>query len=95
MQFTKAMRDKSAAESKSHNLMDKLSAAEAEKEEFGRRLPRRRKTLIRPARRLRLCAPKLNLHAPRLALPSNVLRRQRRTIGAFAAIWTRRRPLPA
>jgi hypothetical protein len=32
------MRDKSAAESKSRNLMDKLSAAEAEKEELGRRL---------------------------------------------------------
>ena len=32
MQFTKAMRDKSAAASKSHNLMDKLSATEAAKE---------------------------------------------------------------
>jgi hypothetical protein len=32
------MRDKSAMESKSHNLMDKLSAAETEKEELGRLL---------------------------------------------------------
>jgi hypothetical protein len=32
------MRDKSAAESKSRNLMDKLSATEAEKEELGRLL---------------------------------------------------------
>jgi hypothetical protein len=32
------VRDKSAAENKSHNLMDKLSAAGAEKEELGRRL---------------------------------------------------------
>jgi hypothetical protein len=32
------MRDKSAAEGKSRNLMDKLSAAEAEKVELGRRL---------------------------------------------------------
>jgi chromosome segregation ATPase len=37
-QLTEAMRDKSAAESKSRNLMDKLSAAEAEKEELGHRL---------------------------------------------------------
>jgi hypothetical protein len=35
-QLTEAMRDKSAAESKSRNLMDKLSATEAEKEELGR-----------------------------------------------------------
>jgi hypothetical protein len=35
-QLTEAMRDKSVAESKSLNLMDKLSAAEAEKEELGR-----------------------------------------------------------
>jgi hypothetical protein len=32
------MRDKSAAESKSRNLMDNLLAAEAEKEELGHRL---------------------------------------------------------
>jgi chromosome segregation ATPase len=32
------MRDKSAAKSKSHNLMDKLSATKAEKEELGCRL---------------------------------------------------------
>ena len=32
------MRDKSAMENKSRNLMDKLSAAEAKKEELGRRL---------------------------------------------------------
>jgi hypothetical protein len=32
------MRDKSATENKSRNLMDKLSVAEAEKEELGRRL---------------------------------------------------------
>jgi hypothetical protein len=36
--LTKAVQDKSATKSKSHNLMDKLSAAEAEKEELGRRL---------------------------------------------------------
>ena len=34
-QLTEAMRDKSAAESKSRNLMDKLSATEAKKEELG------------------------------------------------------------
>jgi hypothetical protein len=38
MQLTEAMRDKSAAESKSHNLMDNFSAAEAKKEELGRLL---------------------------------------------------------
>jgi hypothetical protein len=32
------MRDKSAMENKSRNLMDKLSVAETEKEELGRRL---------------------------------------------------------
>jgi hypothetical protein len=37
-QHTEAVRDKSAAENKSRNLMDKLSATEAEKEEFGHRL---------------------------------------------------------
>jgi hypothetical protein len=37
-QLTEAMWDKSAAESKSRNLMDKLSPVEAEKEELGRRL---------------------------------------------------------
>jgi chromosome segregation ATPase len=35
-QHTEAVRDKSAAKNKSRNLMDKLSAAEAEKEELGR-----------------------------------------------------------
>jgi uncharacterized protein (DUF3084 family) len=38
MQHTEAVRDKSVAENKSRNLMDKLSAAEAKKEELGRRL---------------------------------------------------------
>jgi hypothetical protein len=38
MQHTEAVRDKSAAENKSRNLMDKLSAAKAEKEELDRRL---------------------------------------------------------
>jgi hypothetical protein len=37
-QLSEAMRDKSAAESKSRNLMDKLSTAESKKEELGRRL---------------------------------------------------------
>jgi hypothetical protein len=37
-QHTEAVRDKLAAENKSHNLMDKLSAAEAKKEELGHRL---------------------------------------------------------
>jgi hypothetical protein len=32
------VRDKSAAENKSRNLMEKLSATEAEKEDLGRRL---------------------------------------------------------
>jgi hypothetical protein len=35
-QLTEAMRDKSVVERKSRNLMDKLSAAEAEEEELGR-----------------------------------------------------------
>jgi hypothetical protein len=38
MQHTEAVRDKSAAENKSRNLMEKLSAAEAEKEDLARRL---------------------------------------------------------
>jgi chromosome segregation ATPase len=38
MQHTEVLRDKSVVENKSHNLMDKLSAAEAEKEELSRRL---------------------------------------------------------
>jgi hypothetical protein len=38
MQHTEAVRDKLATENKSRNLMDKLLAAEAEKEELGRRL---------------------------------------------------------
>ena len=37
-QHTKAMRDKSAAENKSRNLLEKLLAAEAEKEDLGCRL---------------------------------------------------------
>jgi chromosome segregation ATPase len=37
-QHTEAMRDKSAAENKSHNLLEKLSAAEADKEDLGRQL---------------------------------------------------------
>jgi hypothetical protein len=37
-QHTEAVRDKSAAENKSHNLLEKLSAAEAEKEDLGRQL---------------------------------------------------------
>ena len=37
-QHTEAIRDKSAAENKSRKLMEKLSAAEAEKEDPGRRL---------------------------------------------------------
>ena len=38
MQLTEVVRDKSAAESKSRNLMDKLSVEEAKKEELVRRL---------------------------------------------------------
>jgi hypothetical protein len=38
MQHTKVVRDKSAMENKSRNLMDKLSAAEAKKEELVRLL---------------------------------------------------------
>jgi chromosome segregation ATPase len=37
-QHTEAVRDKSAAENKSHNLLEKMSAAEAEKEDLGRQL---------------------------------------------------------
>ena len=37
-QHTEVVRDKSAAENKSRNLLEKLSAAEAEKEDLGRRL---------------------------------------------------------
>jgi 2-oxoglutarate dehydrogenase complex dehydrogenase (E1) component-like enzyme len=37
-QHTEAVRDKSAAENRSRNLLEKLSAAEAEKEYLGRRL---------------------------------------------------------
>jgi chromosome segregation ATPase len=37
-QHTEAVRDKSVAENKSRNLMEKLSSAEAEKEELCRRL---------------------------------------------------------
>jgi 3-phenylpropionate/cinnamic acid dioxygenase small subunit len=37
-QHTEAVRDKSAAENKSHNLLEKLSVAEAEKEDLDRRL---------------------------------------------------------
>jgi hypothetical protein len=35
-QHTKAVRDKSAAENKSRNLLEKLSVAEAEKEDLSR-----------------------------------------------------------
>jgi hypothetical protein len=37
-QHIEAVRDKSATENKSRNLMEKLSAAETEKEDLGRRL---------------------------------------------------------
>jgi hypothetical protein len=37
-QHTEAVRDKSAAENKNRNLLEKLSAAEAEKEDLGRQL---------------------------------------------------------
>jgi hypothetical protein len=37
-QHTEAVRDKSAAENKSHNLLEKLLAAKAEKKDLGRRL---------------------------------------------------------
>jgi septal ring factor EnvC (AmiA/AmiB activator) len=94
-QLIEAMRDKSATESKICNLMDKLSATEAEKEELGHLLAAKKEDAEKPARRPRLRAPMLNLRAPRLVLPSNVLRRRRRTTGAFEVISTRRRPLPA
>jgi hypothetical protein len=38
MQHTEVVRDKSAAENKSRNLLEKLSAAEAEKEDLSRQL---------------------------------------------------------
>jgi hypothetical protein len=38
MQHTEAVWDKSAAENKRRNLMEKLLAAKAEKEDLGRRL---------------------------------------------------------
>jgi hypothetical protein len=38
MQHTEAVRDKSAAKNRSRNLLEKLSVAEAEKEDLGRRL---------------------------------------------------------
>jgi chromosome segregation ATPase len=38
MQHTKAVRDKSATENKSRNLLEKLSAAEKEREDLGRQL---------------------------------------------------------
>jgi hypothetical protein len=38
MQHTKAVRDKSVVENKSHNLLEKLSAAEKESEDLSRRL---------------------------------------------------------
>jgi 3-phenylpropionate/cinnamic acid dioxygenase small subunit len=37
-QHTKAVQDKSAAENRSRNLLEKLSATEAEKEDLARRL---------------------------------------------------------
>jgi hypothetical protein len=37
-QHTEAVRDKSAVENRSRNLLEKLSAVEAEKEDLGRRL---------------------------------------------------------
>jgi chromosome segregation ATPase len=42
MQHTEAIRDKSAAENRSHNLLEKLTAAEAEKEDLSRRLAAKR-----------------------------------------------------
>jgi chromosome segregation ATPase len=38
IQHTEAIRDKSAAENRSRNLLEKLTAAEAEKEDLGRQL---------------------------------------------------------
>jgi 3-phenylpropionate/cinnamic acid dioxygenase small subunit len=42
-QHTEAVRDKSAAENRSHNLLEKLTVAEAEKEDLSRRLAEERK----------------------------------------------------
>jgi chromosome segregation ATPase len=43
MQHAEAVRDRSAAENKSRRLMEKLSAAEAEKEDLGHRLAAEKK----------------------------------------------------
>jgi hypothetical protein len=42
MQHTEAVRDKSAMENKSCNLLEKLTAAEAEKEDLSHRLAEER-----------------------------------------------------
>ena len=42
MQHTEAVRNKSATENKSRNLLEKLTAAEMEKEDLSRRLAKER-----------------------------------------------------
>jgi hypothetical protein len=71
-QHTEAVRDKSAAENKSRNLLEKLMAAERERKKTSavglQRKGRARKKL---ARRPRLHAPRLTPCVLRLVLPSS------------------------
>jgi hypothetical protein len=49
MQHTEVVRDKSTAENRSHNLLEKLTAAEAQKEDLCRRLAAEREDVEKPA----------------------------------------------
>jgi hypothetical protein len=82
-QHTEAVRDKLAAENKSRNLMDKLSAAEAEKRNSAAGWQRKRRVMTRPTRRPRLRAPMPNLRAPKLALPSNAAKANHKSLRSY------------
>jgi DNA-binding protein H-NS len=70
-QHTEAVQDKSAAKKKSCNLMEKLSAVEAKKEDLGRRRKRRMQSGL--ARRPRLPVPRSTSPVPRPTSLSNML----------------------
>jgi hypothetical protein len=84
-QHTEAVRDKSVDENKSRNLLEKLSVAEKEREDLGRRLAEEGRTLKKPMRRPRTPTPKPRPPTQKLRLST----RRPKSLARAPLTWSR------
>jgi hypothetical protein len=77
------MRDKSAAENKSRNLMEKLSAAEAEKKDLGRRLAAEKEDADKACAEAQAARAEANLTLQRIADRAGVDRARALLVDAY------------